>query len=53
MFSLDTKEWENVAEGLLSSVSKVGSQDAAGLPSQKKTDDETVVDFVAIKSDER
>ncbi len=53
MFSLDTKQWENVAEGLLSSVSKTESTrpETSAVAKDQKSDN--VVDFAAVKSDER
>ena len=53
MFSLDTKQWENVAEGLLSSVTKTDSTQPETVATDKESESDNVVDFVAVKSDER
>ncbi len=53
MFSLDTKQWENVAEGLLSTVTKTDTPPTDKARTKNDSDSETVIDFVAVRSDER
>jgi hypothetical protein len=53
MFSLDTKQWESVAAGLLSSVAKPEAEQTEQKPADKETNAEPAVEAVAKLSDER
>lgn len=53
MFSLDTKQWESVAAGLLSSVAKPEPESAGPKPADKETDADPAVEAVAELSNER
>ena len=53
MFSLETKQWESVATGLLSSLSKKDATKPEAVSTPDNAEAETPVELVAVLAEDR